>query len=128
MLMPVSPERLKLMQDLERLYFLRDTVIPFVKERAKEGKVDLNRVNHACGSPSCLYGWAVTFKELHGLEDHFAEYQRQGVSLKPWSFFGINERQYTDLFGFVSRAGTLSDRQTKLAEIITRKEQLLCQT
>lgn len=52
MLKPISTE-------VEKLMFLRDVVIPYVKEREKEGKVDLNRIWHPCGSPSCLAGWAV---------------------------------------------------------------------
>jgi hypothetical protein len=64
MLMPVKPETLKTIQEIERLEFLQKVVIPFVKEREKEGKVNLEVVLHTCGAPSCLLGWACSFSEM----------------------------------------------------------------
>jgi hypothetical protein len=62
MLMPVKPETLKTIQEIERSGVLaRQVVIPFVKEREKEGKVNLEVVLHTCGAPSCLLGWASVF-------------------------------------------------------------------
>lgn len=51
---------------IQRLMFMRDVVIPYVKDRAREGKVDLNNMQHPCGTPACLAGWTIEvfYREL----------------------------------------------------------------
>jgi hypothetical protein len=113
MLMPVKPETLKTIQEIERLEFLRDTVIPFVKEREKEGKVDFDQTFHYCGTPSCLLGWCTAFKEL-GLT-------RAGIQNDlEHKVFGIEPREWRLLFG-MKRSGTLDDRSKAIDTIIQRK-------
>lgn len=51
--------------EIQKLMFLRDVVIPFVKEREKEGKVDFGIFE--CGTTKCLLGWSWSFPQL-GLE------------------------------------------------------------
>jgi hypothetical protein len=108
MLKPISPE-------VERLMFLRDVVIPFVKEREKEGKVDLNDVTHPCGSPSCLLGWTATFPEF-GIKSLLNPYPEAA------SVFGYAEDSHEEKVLFGSKSfGTLDDRANAIDRIIERK-------
>jgi len=110
---------------IEKLMFLRDVVIPFVREKEKEGKADLDFVTYPCGSPSCLLGWATTFPHM-GLT-----YENCGIG--PWDLgggyepemvgerLGISEDDAASLFGSVGRYGSLDDRAAAIDSIIARK-------
>ena len=114
MLMPTKPETLKIFKEVELLEFLRDVVIPYVREREKEGKVNFNLVSHRCGTPSCLLGYAETFPALGFNPDESIFRQAERI-------FGLRggEELYS-IFGGASE-GTLDDRAAAIDRIIERK-------
>jgi len=90
---------------ITEILFLRDVIIPFVKEREKQGFVDLDYVNHACGSPSCLNGWA------------FAKFNKQYGSMLLNGQLAPGD--WASLFG-PKFNGTLDDRALACDKIIER--------
>ena len=114
MLMPCKPETIKILEEIKKLEFLRDVVIPFVKEREREGDVDLRRYFHECGTPSCLYGWSTTFKEM-GLPKDKSGFWSIAQQTLGFDFTDMNE-----VFGGL-HVGTLDDRAQACTRIIERK-------
>jgi len=110
---------------IPKIMFLRDVVIPFVKEREKEGKVNLQKVIHSCGSPSCLLGWSETFTEM-GLSlvhnDNWSAFGRMifvGDPDQVLSTLGISKQEAKNLFGGIDY-GSLDDRAKACDRIIER--------
>lgn len=105
---------------IEKIMFLRDVVIPYVKEREKEGKVDFD--SFECGTTKCLLGWCVaSFREELGLPDKKAadlSVDEVMVSLTGKDDGSLGVFWY-ELFGMNHR-GTLDDRKKYCDVIINR--------
>lgn len=109
MLRPISTE-------VEKLMFLRDVIIPFVKEREDDGQVNFSIFD--CGTHKCLLGWAFNrfYIELEvpklGLGHYFEAKKLIAERL------GLTDNDLLQLF---SPVGALQERSKYLDNIINRK-------
>lgn len=103
---------MKMNQQLENLYFLRDRVIPWMEEHPE--RVDFDEVESDCGTYRCAWGW---YKHMRGLRGSFLyRYESE------FGFCAFEDAM--PIFGSRER-GTLADRKERLNEIIARKEKEL---
>lgn len=120
---------------LTRLYYLRDVVVPLVREKQKEGEFALSYFN--CGTTKCFLGWAVETPLFQkdgwswdyghlansptGL-DKFPTYQGFKTYLAASLYLGISFEEAQMLFGGPMTFGPFSKRLVRLDRIIARKE------
>ena len=97
------------------MLFLRDVVIPFVREREKEGKVDFSAFE--CGTAKCLLGWCWEFPELGLTKGSSPDHEMLALTGKVTGEYGV---WWSDLFGN-SAYGTLDDRAKVVDRLIEAK-------
>lgn len=119
MLAPTKPETLKTLEEIKRLEFLRDVIIP---EAKADPNTNLDFTHHPCGTPSCLLGRAYAHKLLN--ESAYGDVGRAATEL------GISIPESKKIFGFPHAnsidgpewfAGTLEQRAQVITKIIERK-------
>ncbi len=101
-------------KQLENLMFLRDVVIPWMRENPE--RVDFNGFNSACGTYGCLLGWYSVFRYHKVWED----VRRDRDELWDEEEFGITLPLQGDIFG-TSRDGTLEERAERVDALIAEK-------
>lgn len=106
---------------LENLMFLRDVVIPWMRENPERVNFDL--YNSSCGTYGCLLGW-------YSMMRHGVEWEQRSIDLNTsqWEakeFGFVNAVQGNPLFDVTSEAGTLEDRAQALDTIIAERLQVL---
>ena len=118
MLRKTSPELLDALRHLENMYYLRDTVIPWME--ANPDRVDLNQANSECGTYACLLGWFCVMRFGQTAKERIEALNTLNIDDYDFGGEGI---MFNALFSFDWMSGTLSDRKHRLInEIIPAQE------
>ena len=117
MLAPTNPELQNEIETLERLYKLRDVVIPWME--CNPHRVNLDLWHSECGTYACLFGnYCLLVMGISPL-DFFAKTETIATD----SVFGINDAENTNLFLSLREERPLSARKAYLTQtVIPRKE------
>jgi hypothetical protein len=94
---------------LDVLMKIRQEVVPLVLDADKRGAVKLDIKNHPCGTPSCLWGYALDLSRRQGWYVDFNDWQE--------NLWRRDQDLWSGLFG-VAVCGTLADRISRLDQMI----------